>query len=135
MSAQVDPDDPGSTPPEYTARQAWSQVGDRARQVPPLSYLVQIWARLAGPAGDGLFTDRAAVTAVATAWDPQWPRPISLARVTVVDVQGSGGRSEGIWRRSSRTDIGFSPICRSFLEFSARCPFRQLSRGRCAGRR
>lgn len=33
---QVDPDDPGSTPPDYTARQAWSQMGDRARQVPLL---------------------------------------------------------------------------------------------------
>jgi poly(hydroxyalkanoate) depolymerase family esterase len=33
---QVDPDDPGSTPPDYTARQAWAQMGDRARQVPLL---------------------------------------------------------------------------------------------------
>ena len=33
---QVDPDDPDATPPEYTARQAWSQMGDRARQVPLL---------------------------------------------------------------------------------------------------
>lgn len=33
---QVDPDDPDSTPPEHTARQAWSQMGDRARQVPLL---------------------------------------------------------------------------------------------------
>src|SRR5690606_8099336 len=33
---QVDPDDPDSTPPNYTARQAWSQMGDRARQVPLL---------------------------------------------------------------------------------------------------
>lgn len=33
---RVDPDDPGATPPEYTARQAWSQMGDRARQVPLL---------------------------------------------------------------------------------------------------
>src|SRR5690606_12999223 len=33
---QVDPDDPGTTPPDYTARQAWAQMGDRARQVPLL---------------------------------------------------------------------------------------------------
>lgn len=31
---QVDADDPDGTPPEYTARQAWSQMGDRARHVP-----------------------------------------------------------------------------------------------------
>lgn len=33
---QVDPDDPGATPTDYTARQAWSQMGDRARHVPLL---------------------------------------------------------------------------------------------------
>ena len=33
---QVDPDDPDATPPAYTARQAWSQMGDRARPVPML---------------------------------------------------------------------------------------------------
>lgn len=33
---QVDPDDPESTPPAYTARQAWAQMGDRARHVPLL---------------------------------------------------------------------------------------------------
>jgi poly(hydroxyalkanoate) depolymerase family esterase len=33
---QVDPDDPDATPPKYTARQAWSQMGERARQVPLL---------------------------------------------------------------------------------------------------
>lgn len=33
---QVNPDNPNSTPPDYTARQAWSQMGDRARQVPLL---------------------------------------------------------------------------------------------------
>ena len=31
---QVDPADPGATPPAYTARQAWSQMGERARRVP-----------------------------------------------------------------------------------------------------
>ena len=33
---QVDPDAPDGTPPDYTARQAWAQMGERARQVPLL---------------------------------------------------------------------------------------------------
>ncbi|MGW5557017.1 extracellular catalytic domain type 1 short-chain-length polyhydroxyalkanoate depolymerase [Micromonospora sp. NPDC003944] len=33
---QVDPDDPDSTSPLHTARQAWAQMGDRARRVPML---------------------------------------------------------------------------------------------------
>lgn len=33
---QVNPDDPDATPPEYTARQAWAQMGNRARRVPLL---------------------------------------------------------------------------------------------------
>ncbi|MDN4481632.1 extracellular catalytic domain type 1 short-chain-length polyhydroxyalkanoate depolymerase [Demequina muriae] len=33
---QVDPESPDTTPPTYTARQAWAQMGDRARQVPLL---------------------------------------------------------------------------------------------------
>lgn len=33
---QVDPDDPDATPPEYTAGQAWAQMGARARRVPLL---------------------------------------------------------------------------------------------------
>lgn len=33
---QMDPVDPDSTPPTYTARQAWAQMGERARQVPLL---------------------------------------------------------------------------------------------------
>jgi poly(hydroxyalkanoate) depolymerase family esterase len=33
---QVDRDDPDATPPEYTARQAWAQMGTRARAVPLL---------------------------------------------------------------------------------------------------
>lgn len=33
---QVDPDDPDATPPEYTAGQAWAQMGPRARTVPLL---------------------------------------------------------------------------------------------------
>src|SRR5690606_20976068 len=35
------------------------------------------------------------VTADATASEPQWPRSISWARVTVTEVHGSGGRSDG----------------------------------------
>ncbi|WP_232374886.1 extracellular catalytic domain type 1 short-chain-length polyhydroxyalkanoate depolymerase [Mycolicibacterium mengxianglii] len=33
---QVHPEDPGATSPEYTARQAWAQMGERARHVPML---------------------------------------------------------------------------------------------------
>ncbi|WP_156252815.1 alpha/beta hydrolase family esterase [Pseudactinotalea terrae] len=33
---QVDPENPDATPVSYTARQAWSQMGDRARHVPLL---------------------------------------------------------------------------------------------------
>lgn len=33
---QVNPDQPDATSPTYTARQAWAQMGDRARQVPLL---------------------------------------------------------------------------------------------------
>lgn len=33
---QVESDDPGATPPAFTARQAWAQMGDRQRRVPLL---------------------------------------------------------------------------------------------------
>ncbi|WP_198730532.1 extracellular catalytic domain type 1 short-chain-length polyhydroxyalkanoate depolymerase [Mycolicibacterium baixiangningiae] len=33
---QVHPEDPDATPPEYTVRQAWAQMGERARHVPML---------------------------------------------------------------------------------------------------
>lgn len=33
---QVDPDNPDATPPQFTARQAWAQMGERARPVPLL---------------------------------------------------------------------------------------------------
>lgn len=66
---QVDPDAPDSTPPEYTARQAWSQMGDRARQVPLLviqgeedevvpplvaTRLVEQWTAIGDLVDDGL---------------------------------------------------------------------------------
>jgi poly(hydroxyalkanoate) depolymerase family esterase len=69
---QVDPDDPGSTPPDYTARQAWSQMGERARQlpllviqgeeddvVPPLvaTRLVDHWTAVSDLVDDGLLND------------------------------------------------------------------------------
>ncbi len=47
---QVDPDAPDSTPPDYTARQAWAQLGERARQVPLL--IIQgetTWCRRSSP--------------------------------------------------------------------------------------
>lgn len=66
---QVDPDDPTSTSPVYTARQAWSQMGDRARRVPLLviqgeedevvppivaTRLIAHWAAVADFVDDGL---------------------------------------------------------------------------------
>jgi poly(hydroxyalkanoate) depolymerase family esterase len=69
---QVDPDDPDSTPADYTARQAWSQMGDRARQVPLLviqgedddvvpplvaSRLVEHWTAVSDLVDDGLLND------------------------------------------------------------------------------
>lgn len=69
---QVDPDDPESTSPEYTARQAWSQMGDRARRVPLLviqgeqdevvphivaTRLVAQWKAVADLVDDGLPND------------------------------------------------------------------------------
>lgn len=66
---QVDPDAPDVTSPEYTARQAWAQMGDRARQVPLLviqgeddevvppvvaTRLVEHWAALNDFVDDGL---------------------------------------------------------------------------------
>lgn len=69
---QVDPDDPDATPPDYTARQAWSQMGDRARQVPLLviqgeddevvpplvaTRLVEQWATVGDLVDDGALND------------------------------------------------------------------------------
>ena len=69
---QVDPDDPDATPPDYTARQAWSQMGDRARQVPLLvvqgekdevvppvvaTRLVQQWRAVGDLVDDGVLND------------------------------------------------------------------------------
>jgi poly(hydroxyalkanoate) depolymerase family esterase len=69
---QVDPGDPDSTPPHYTARQAYSQMGERARQVPLLviqgeedevvppivaTRLVAHWSALSDFIDDGLLND------------------------------------------------------------------------------
>lgn len=69
---RVDPDDPDATPPEYTARQAWAQMGDRARQVPLLviqgeeddvvppvvaTRLVEQWTAVGDLVDDGLLND------------------------------------------------------------------------------
>jgi poly(hydroxyalkanoate) depolymerase family esterase len=69
---QVDPDDPEATPPAYTARQAWAQMGERARQVPLLviqgetdevvppmvaTRLVAHWTAVNDLVDDGLLND------------------------------------------------------------------------------
>lgn len=74
---QVDPDDPGATPPAYTARQAWAQMGDRARQVPLLviqgeddtvvppivaTRLVEQWTAVGDLVDDGLLNDSLTLT-------------------------------------------------------------------------
>jgi poly(hydroxyalkanoate) depolymerase family esterase len=73
---QVDPDEPAATPPAYTARQAWSQMGERARQVPLLviqgtedevvppvvaTRLVEHWIGVHDLVDDGLLNDSAAL--------------------------------------------------------------------------
>lgn len=69
---QVDPDEPTATPPDYTARQAWSQMGDRARHVPLLiiqgeeddvvpplvaTRLAEHWTAVRDLVDDGLLND------------------------------------------------------------------------------
>jgi poly(hydroxyalkanoate) depolymerase family esterase len=69
---QVDPVDTGTTPPDYTARQAWAQMGDRARHVPLLviqgedddvvppvvaTRLVAHWTAVNDLVDDGLLND------------------------------------------------------------------------------
>lgn len=74
---RVDPDDPDSTSPLYTARQAWAQMGDRARRVPLLviqgerdevvpplvaTRLVEHWTAVGDLVDDGLPNDSLDVT-------------------------------------------------------------------------
>ncbi|GLU50278.1 extracellular catalytic domain type 1 short-chain-length polyhydroxyalkanoate depolymerase [Nocardiopsis ansamitocini] len=74
---QVNVDDPDQTPPSYTARQAWAQMGDRARQVPLLvvqgdadevvppvvaTRLVQQWLAVNDLVDDGLLNDSVGAT-------------------------------------------------------------------------
>lgn len=69
---QVDPEDPDATAPQHTARQAWSQMGERARQVPLLVFqgadddvvpplvgarLVEHWTAVGDLVDDGLLND------------------------------------------------------------------------------
>lgn len=69
---QVDPGNPDATPPERTARQAWAQMGDRARHVPLLivqgrrdtvvppvvaTRLFKHWSVVNDLVDDGLFND------------------------------------------------------------------------------
>jgi poly(hydroxyalkanoate) depolymerase family esterase len=94
---QVDPDDPDSTPPDYTARQAWSQMGDRARQVPLLviqgeedevvppvvaTRLVEQWTAVGDLVDDGLLND-SLKTVVQTAAVPGDQDEHAYVRTTV----------------------------------------------------
>lgn len=78
---QVDPDDPDETPPEYTAAQAWAQMGQWARRVPLLvvqgeddeiveplvaTRLVQQWVAISDLVDDRLPNDSVDPTEVTT---------------------------------------------------------------------
>ena len=82
---QVDPEQPEVTPPADTARQAWAQMGDRARPVPLLivqggrdqavppivgERLIEHWSALHDLVDDGLLNDSLALAADTVVHDP-----------------------------------------------------------------
>lgn len=100
---QVDPDDPDATPPDYTARQAWSQMGDRARQVPLLviqgaddevvpplvaTRLVDQWTAVGDLVDDGLLNGSPDVNESATTV-PARPGEHAYTRTTIRDAAGT----------------------------------------------
>lgn len=100
---QVDPNDPGSTPPDYTARQAWSQMGDRARQVPLLviqgeedtvvpllvaTRLVAHWTAVGDFVDDGLLNDSLNLVE-ATTMVPSEPSRHSYIHTTITTPDGT----------------------------------------------
>ncbi len=107
---QVRPDDPGATPPEYTARQAWAQMGERARHVPMLviqgredevvpplvaNRLVAHWTAVHDLVDDGLLNDSLAV-----------------AEETHHVPAASGGHA---YTRTTRTAAGGAMVIESYL--------------------
>jgi poly(hydroxyalkanoate) depolymerase family esterase len=100
---QVNPDDPDSTPPDYTARQAWSQMGDRARQVPLLviqgeedavvpplvaTRLVAHWTAVDDFVDDGLLNDSLNLIKKTTTVPPEQGRH-SYTHTTITAPDGT----------------------------------------------
>ena len=123
---QVDAADPDATPPDYTARQAWSQMGDRARQVPLLviqgdadsvvppvvaTRLVAQWTAVADLVDDGLLNDSLDLATEVTAPPARAGRhPYTHTAVTAADgrslVESYLVRDMGhVWPGPSRDGI------------------------------
>lgn len=100
---QVDPEDLKSTPPDYTARQAWAGMGDRARfvpllviqgdadpVVPPLvaTRLVEQWTAVGDLVDDGLLNDSLELRSTATRI-PAAPGRHAYAHQTLTDPDGT----------------------------------------------
>lgn len=107
---QVDPDDPDATPPRHTARQAWSQMGDHARQVPLLviqgeeddvvpplvaTRLVEQWSDVGDLVDDGLLNDSLAIFE------------------EITSVRGDGGRHP--YEHTTITTRGGATVVESYL--------------------
>lgn len=99
---QVDPGNPDSTPPDYTARQAWSQMGNRARQVPLLviqgeedavvpplvaTRLVAHWTAVGDFVDDGLLNDSLNLTEETAKVSPEHGRH-SYIHTTITTPNG-----------------------------------------------
>lgn len=99
---QVDFDDPDTTPPAYTARQAWSQMGDRQRQVPLLvvqgeddavvppllaTRLVAHWSAVHDLVDDGLLNSSLELVEEATA-TPSGPNRHPYTRTAFTSADG-----------------------------------------------
>ena len=100
---QVDPDDPDSTRPVFTARQAWAQMGDRAQLVPLLviqgadddvvppvvaTRLVEHWLAVSDLVDDGLLNDSLRLVKEATTVDAEQGRH-SYVHSTITTPDGS----------------------------------------------
>ncbi|GGA54587.1 hypothetical protein GCM10011490_00450 [Pseudoclavibacter endophyticus] len=99
---QVDPDDPDSTPASATARQAWAQMGDRARPLPLLvvqggrdevvptivgERLVDHWIAVHDLIDDGMLNESLALVTV-TVEHPPAGRQYGYEHTTVSTPEG-----------------------------------------------
>lgn len=104
---RVDPENPEATPPTYTARQAWAQMGDRARRipllvvqgesdtvVPPLvaTRLVEHWSAVRDLVDDGLLNGSVGIAEQSETVAPEGRHPYvhntytDSVGVTVLDL-------------------------------------------------